>query len=45
MFNIFKRAKRDIMGKIVASNVHPYFLDCDYINGCRQITEGIFPKK
>lgn len=19
--------------------------DCDYINGCRQITEGIFPKK
>lgn len=28
-FNIFKRVKRDIMGKIVASNVHPYYLDWD----------------
>lgn len=28
-FNIFKRVKRDIMGEIVASNVHPYFSDWD----------------
>lgn len=25
----FKRVKRDIMGEIVASNVHPYFSDWD----------------
>lgn len=25
----FKRVKRDIMGEIVASNVHPYFSDRD----------------
>lgn len=57
MSNIFKREKRDIMGEIVASNVHSCFLDgdanqhvtvlrkTDYMNGCRQITEGICPKK
>lgn len=45
------------MGEIVASNVHSCFLDgdanqhvtvlrkTDYMNGCRQITEGICPKK